>query len=213
MKNIIVLVSGGGTNLQALLDAEQAGSFPEGKITCVISSRRDAYALQRAEQFHVKSRVIAKKDFADFSAYTDAMLIALQEEKADLIVLAGFLTILDARIIAAYPNRIINVHPSLIPAFCGEGFYGMRVHEYALQRGVKYSGATVHFVNEVADGGPIILQKPVAIRDDDTPQTLQKRIMEEAEWKLLPEAVRLFCADKLEIVEDKVKLLEQPVLL
>jgi len=212
MKKIIVLVSGGGTNLQALLEAEQAGGFPGGKITCVISSRGDAYALRRAEQFHVKSRVIAKKDFSDFSAYTDAMLAALQEEQADLIVLAGFLTILDARIIAAYPNRIINVHPSLIPAFCGEGFYGLRVHEYALQRGVKYSGATVHFVNEVADGGPIILQKPVAVREDDTPQTLQKRIMEEAEWKLLPEAIRLFCADKLKVVNNQVKLLEQLVL-
>lgn len=208
MKKIIVLVSGGGTNLQALLEAEQAGGFPEGKITCVISSRADAYALRRAEQFHVKSRVIAKKDYSDFSSYTDAMLAVLQEEQADLIVLAGFLTILDARIIAAYPNRIINVHPSLIPAFCGEGFYGLRVHEYALQRGVKYSGATVHFVNEEADGGPIILQKPVAVREDDTPQILQKRIMEEAEWKLLPEAVRLFCADKLKVVNNQVKLLE-----
>ena len=138
MKNIIVLVSGGGTNLQALLEAEQAGAFPGGSITCVISSRGDAYALRRAEQFHVKSRVIAKKDYPDFSAYTDAMLLALKEEQADLIVLAGFLTILDERIIAAYPNRIINVHPSLIPAFCGEGFYGLRVHECALKRGVKY---------------------------------------------------------------------------
>ena len=137
MKNIIVLVSGGGTNLQALLEAEQAGAFPGGSITCVISSRGDAYALHRAEQFHVKSRVIAKKDYPDFSAYTDAMLLALKEEQADLIVLAGFLTILDERIIAAYPNRIINVHPSLIPAFCGEGFYGLRVHECALKRGVK----------------------------------------------------------------------------
>jgi phosphoribosylglycinamide formyltransferase-1 len=212
MKNIVVLVSGGGTNLQALLDVEQAGGFPDGKITCVISSRGDAYALQRAEKHHVKSRVIAKKDYPDFAAYTDAMLAALQEEQADLIVLAGFLTILDAKIIAAYPNRIINVHPSLIPAFCGEGFYGMRVHEYALARGVKYSGATVHFVNEVADGGPIILQKPVAVREDDTPQTLQKRIMEEAEWKLLPEAVRLFCADQLDVQDGKVKLLAEPTI-
>ena len=198
MKNIIVLVSGGGTNLQALLEAEQAGAFPGGSITCVISSRGDAYALRRAEQFHVKSRVLAKKDYPDFSAYTDAMLLALKEEQADLIVLAGFLTILDERIIAAYPNRIINVHPSLIPAFCGEGFYGLRVHECALKRGVKYSGATVHFVNEMEEG--------------DTPQTLQKRIMEEAEWKLLPEAVRLFCADKLEVHDNKVTLLEQPKL-
>ena len=163
MKNIIVLVSGGGTNLQALLEAEQAGAFPGGSITCVISSRGDAYALRRAEQFHVKSRVIAKKDYPDFSAYTEAKLLALKEEQADLIVLAGFLTILDERIIAAYPNRIINVHPSLIPSFCGPGFYGLRVHEAALARGVKLTGATVHLVNEECDGGPILLQKAVAV--------------------------------------------------
>lgn len=209
MKNIVVLVSGGGTNLQALLDAEKAGKFPNGKITCVISSRGDAYALRRADAHQVPSRVIAKKDYPDFDAYTDAMLSALQEEKADLIVLAGFLTILDIRIIDAYRNQIINVHPSLIPSFCGEGFYGLKVHEHALGRGVKYSGATVHFVNEVADDGPIILQKPVAVQEDDTPHTLQKRIMEEAEWKILPEAVRLFCDDAIEVKGRKVKLLAE----
>ena len=199
MKNIIVLVSGGGTNLQALLEAEQAGAFPGGSITCVISSRGDAYALRRAEQFHVKSRVIAKKDYPDFSAYTDAMLLALKEEQADLIVLAGFLTILDERIIAAYPNRIINIHPSLIPSFCGKGYYGLTVHEKALKRGVKVTGATVHFVDEVLDNGPIILQKAVMIEEGDTPEVLQRRVMEQAEWVILPKAIDLIANGKISV--------------
>ena len=199
MKNIIVLVSGGGTNLQALLEAEQAGAFPGGSITCVISSRGDAYALRRAEQFHVKSRVIAKKDYPDFSAYTDAMLLALKEEQADLIVLAGFLTILDERIIAAYPNRIINIHPSLIPSFCGKGYYGLTVHEKALKRGVKVTGATVHFVDEVLDNGPIILQKAVMIEESDTPEVLQRRVMEQAEWVILPKAIDLIANGKISV--------------
>ncbi|MBQ8825253.1 MAG: phosphoribosylglycinamide formyltransferase [Ruminococcus sp.] len=204
MKNIVVLVSGGGTNLQALIDAQNNGMFKNGRISCVISSKSGAYALERAAKNSIPTRVIARNSYDDFSSYTDALLSALQEENADLIVLAGFMTILDSKIIKAYENKIVNVHPSLIPAFCGVGFYGLKVHEQALARGVKYSGATVHFVNEEADGGPIILQKPVAVNSDDTPEVLQRRIMEEAEWILLPNVVKLFCEDKIKVENNKV---------
>lgn len=199
MKNIVVLVSGGGTNLQALIDAQKQGMIPNGRITCVISSNPDAYALVRARENGIGTRVIVPKEFSSRKIYTKALLEALFQEYADLIVLAGFMTILDEAVIHAYRNQIINVHPSLIPSFCGPGYYGLRVHEAALERGVKYTGATVHFVNEVADDGPIILQKPVAVQPGDTPETLQKRVMQEAEWVILPQAVSLFCDGRLEV--------------
>lgn len=208
MKKIVVLVSGGGTNLQALIDAQQRGEIPNGEITCVISSKEGAFALERAANAGISTRVIARKAYASSAAYTDALLAALQEEQADLIVLAGFMTILDEKIIRCYENRIVNVHPSLIPAFCGEGFYGLRVHEYALARGVKVSGATVHFVNEEADGGPIIMQQPVMVQRGDTPEILQRRIMEQAEWKILPKVVQLFCDDLIEVMDGKAYILE-----
>lgn len=203
-KKIVVLVSGGGTNLQALLDAQNSEGLGGGKISCVISSKPDAYALVRAKNAGIPTRVLQKKQFATIEQYTDAMLEAFYEEYADLIVQAGFMTILDAKICRAYPNKIINVHPALIPSFCGKGFYGLHVHEAALKKGVKITGATVHFVNEVCDGGPIILQQPVAVQSDDTPEILQKRVMEEAEWKILPQAVRLFCQDKLRVRGNQV---------
>lgn len=203
LKNIIVMVSGGGTNLQALIDAEKDGKIKGGKITCVISSKPDAYALVRAQENGIPTRVISRKSFAKFEDYTDAIHEALYEEYADLIVLAGFMTILDEKIIKAYPYKIINVHPALIPSFCGKGYYGLKVHEEALKYGVKVSGATVHFVNEEADAGAIILQKPVEVKNYDTPEILQRRIMREAEWKILPEAVSLFCQDRIYIENGK----------
>ena len=203
-KNIIVLVSGGGTNLQALIDAQSRGELGSGTITCVISSKPGVYALERAAKAGISARVIVRKDYPDTAAYSAAMLDAFREEQADLIVQAGFMTILDETICRAYPNKMMNVHPALIPSFCGKGYYGLHVHEAALKKGVKVTGATVHFVTEVCDGGPIILQKAVAVQQGDTPETLQKRVMEEAEWKILPEAVRLFCEDKLSVKNDIV---------
>lgn len=202
-KKIVVLVSGGGTNLQALIDAQKSGIIKSGKISCVISSKEDAYALVRAKENDIHTRVIPRKDFESSDSYSDAILSALLEEKADLVVLAGFMTILGEQIIKAFPYRIINVHPALIPSFCGQGYYGLKVHESALNYGVRVSGATVHFVNEEADAGAIILQKAVNVENGDTPESLQKRIMEQAEWKILPEAVSLFCQDKIEIVDGK----------
>lgn len=204
MKNIVVLVSGGGTNLQALIDAQKSGIITNGKITCVISSKPDVYALERAKNNGIKTRVLARKDYADITSYSKAMLDTLNEEKADLVVYAGFMTILDEQIVRAYPNKMMNVHPALIPSFCGKGYYGLRVHEEALKKGVKLTGATVHFVTEVCDGGPIILQKAVEVKDDDTPEVLQKRVMEQAEWKILPKAVSLFCDDRLEVKNNRV---------
>lgn len=201
MKNIVVLVSGGGTNLQALIDAEKRGEIKNGKITCVIASRADAYALTRAENNGIKTLVLVRKDYADVAAYSRAMADALTEERADLVVYAGFMTILDEQVCGAFPYKMINVHPALIPSFCGKGFYGLHVHEAALAKGVKVSGATVHFVTAECDGGPIILQKAVEVQQGDTPETLQKRIMEQAEWKILPQAVSLFCEDRI-IVKD-----------
>ncbi len=205
-KKIVVLVSGGGTNLQALIDAQSRGELGGGEITCVISSKAGVFALERAEKANIPTRVIARKDYPDLAAYSAAMLDAFQAEQADLIVQAGFMTILDESICRAYPNRIINVHPALIPSFCGKGYYGLHVHEAALKKGVKVTGATVHFVTEICDGGPIILQKAVAIEQGDTPETLQKRVMEQAEWHILPEAVRLFCEDKLSVADDIVSI-------
>lgn len=208
MKNIIVLVSGGGTNLQALIDAQNSGQIIGGKISCVISSNPNAYALIRAKENGIPTRIIPRKAFSDNKSYSEAILEALYEEYADLIVLAGFMTILDESIIKAYPYKIINVHPALIPSFCGQGFYGLKVHEEVLKYGVKISGATVHFVNEVADAGAIIMQKAVAVKNGDTPEVLQKRIMQEAEWKILPETVSLFCQEKIEIINGKAYIKE-----
>lgn len=203
MKKIIVLVSGGGTNLQALIDAQERGEIRNGKITCVISSNPDAYALQRAEKHGIKSQILPRKDYPDNQSYTQDLLKLLDAEQADLIVLAGFMIILDKALIQAYENKIINVHPSLIPSFCGDGFYGLHVHEKALEKGVKLTGATVHFVNEICDGGAIILQKAVEIQNHDTPEILQKRVMEQAEWKILPQAVSLFCEDRLTVIGNR----------
>lgn len=197
MKNIIVLVSGGGTNLQALIDAQNRGEIPNGKITCVISSNPSAYALTRAKENNIPSRVLSRKDFADIKAYSKAIKDALIEENADLVILAGFMSILDEQVANAFPYKIINVHPALIPSFCGKGFYGLHVHEAALASGVKLTGATVHFVTEVCDGGPIILQKSVEVLYGDTPEILQKRVMEQTEWDILPRAAALFCDDKI----------------
>lgn len=209
MKNIIVLVSGGGTNLQALIDAEKSGIIKNGKITCVISSNPEVYALKRAENNNIPTRVIPRKSYSDSVSYSHAVLDALDDEKADLIVLAGFMTILDECVTKAYSYKIINVHPALIPSFCGEGYYGLKVHEKALEYGVKVSGATVHFVNEKADAGAIILQKPVEVKYGDTPEILQKRIMEQAEWKILPLAVSLFCQDKIDIIDGRAYVREE----
>ena len=203
MKNIVVLVSGGGTNLQALIDAEKSGIIKNGRITCVIASKEGVYALERAAQNGIKSRVIPRKEYADIASYTKAVTDALIEEKADLAVYAGFMTILDEQVVKAFPYKMMNVHPALIPSFCGKGFYSLHVHEAALAAGVKLSGATVHFVTEECDGGPIIIQKAVPVENGDTPETLQKRIMEQAEWKILPEAVSLFCQDRIEIVDGR----------
>ena len=203
MKNIVVLVSGGGTNLQALIDAQKSGIIQGGKITCVISSKEGAYAQERAKNNDIPSRTIPRKNYPDAKSYSLVILDALREENADLIVLAGFMTILDECVTSAYPYRIINVHPALIPSFCGEGFYGLKVHEAVLDYGVKVSGATIHFVNEKADAGAIILQGTVDVLPDDTPEVLQKRIMENVEWKLLPKAVSLFCQDKITIRDGK----------
>jgi phosphoribosylglycinamide formyltransferase-1 len=208
MKNIVVLVSGGGTNLQALIDAEKTGDILGGKITCVISSNSSAYALERARNNGISTRIIPRKDYSDSKAYSMAVLNALDEEQADLVVLAGFMTILDECVTSRYAYKIINVHPALIPSFCGEGYYGLKVHEAALAYGVKVSGATIHFVNEEADAGAIILQGVVAVEKDDTPEILQKRIMENVEWKLLPKAVSLFCQDKIEIVDGRAYVKE-----
>lgn len=208
MKNIVVLVSGGGTNLQALIDAQKSGIIKNGRISCVISSKEGAYALERAAKENIPTRVIPRKEYSDNKTYSKAILDALNEEKADLIVLAGFMIILDEIVTKSYPYKIINVHPALIPSFCGEGFYGLKVHEKALEYGVKVSGATVHFVNEEADAGAIIMQKAVAVENGDTPEVLQKRIMEQAEWKILPQTVSLFCQDKIEIVDGKAYVKE-----
>ena len=191
---IAVLVSGGGTNLQALLDAEKAGRLRDGRIVLVLSSKAGAYALERAGNAGVKAVAIEKKNCASQEEFENRLLEQLKNEKIGLVVLAGFMTVLGPTFIQEYKNRIVNVHPSLIPSFCGKGFYGLKVHEAALAYGVKVTGATVHFVNEIPDGGAIIAQKAVDVREGDTPETLQRRVMEEAEWKLLPEAVEKICA-------------------
>ena len=190
---IAVLVSGGGTNLQALIDAQGRGELGGGKIVAVISSKAGAYALERAKNAGIPGYVLPRKEFDSNRSMTLALVEKLKELNVDLVVLAGFLSVLGPSVIAAYPNRILNIHPSLIPSFCGPGYYGLKVHEEALKRGVKVTGATVHFVNEVCDGGPILLQKAVEVQPGDTPEVLQKRVMVEAEWKLLPQAIAMVC--------------------
>lgn len=199
MVRIAVLVSGGGTNLQALIDAQGRGEIPDGQIAAVISSSPDAFALERAKKAGIPGYVINRKDFASNQAMTVALTQQLKELDIGLVVLAGFMYILTPELIDAYPNAILNVHPALIPSFCGEGFYGLHVHEAALAYGVKVTGATVHFVSEDCDGGPIVLQQAVPIEEGDTPEVLQRRVMEQAEWKILPRAVALFCAGKLRV--------------
>lgn len=208
MVKIGVLVSGGGTNLQKLIDAEQAGAIRNGTIRVVIASKADAFALERAKNAGIEAIALCRKDYPDVTTYSQALIDALNECGVGLVVLAGFLTITGDNFIKAFPNRIINVHPALLPAFGGKGYYGLHVHEAVLQRGVKVTGATVHFVNEICDGGPIILQKAVEVKAGDTPETLQRRVMEEAEWQLLPKAVSLFCEGKLELHNEIVTVKE-----
>lgn len=208
MLNIGVLVSGGGTNLQKLIDAQKTGELKNGAIRVVISSRPGVFALERAEKNGIETLVLCRKDYPDVDAYSLALAAALKERGVDLVVLAGFLTITSDCFVKAFPNRIINVHPALLPAFGGKGYYGLHVHEAVLKRGVKVTGATVHFVNEMCDGGPIILQKAVEVRQNDTPESLQKRVMEEAEWKLLPQAVSLFCQNRLSVEDGVVTVKE-----
>lgn len=201
--NIAVLVSGGGTNLQALIDAQKSGIITSGEIKLVVSSNKNAYALKRAENAGIKTAVCERKDFSQ-KEFEESILNALEKEKIEVIVLAGFMSILSADFVKRYPDRIINVHPSLIPSFCGEGFYGLRVHKAALDYGVKVTGATVHFVNEIPDGGRIIMQKAVDIEENDTPEALQKRVMENAEWIILPAAAEKVCKEIKERKNERI---------
>lgn len=196
---IAVFVSGGGTNFEALINAQENGKIPHGEIVLMVSSSKTAYALKRAENHGIKSVVCSKKELGSQESFEEEILKNLEENDVQLIVLAGFMSILSKEFTKKYENRIINIHPSLIPSFCGEGFYGLHVHEAALKKGVKVTGATVHIVNEIPDGGPIIMQKAVCIEENDTPEILQKRVMEQAEWKILPESVELMCSGKIKI--------------
>ncbi len=204
-----VLVSGGGTNLQALIDAEHRGELGSGRISLVIASKPGVYALERARSNNIEATVLARKDYADIADYSGALVKELSDRGIELVVLAGFLTIIDEQVYNAYPNKILNVHPALIPSFCGKGFYGLRVHEAALAKGVKVSGATVHIVTPECDAGPIVLQKAVEVKEGDTPEMLQKRIMEEAEWKILPKAVQLLSDNKIEVIDNIVHIKEK----
>lgn len=204
MLKLGVLVSGGGTNLQAIMDAIDAGVITNAEVGLVISNNKGAYALKRAENKGIPARCISPKDYADREEFHKALLAELQENQVDLVVLAGFLVAVPPMIVEAYPNRIINIHPSLIPSFCGTGYYGLHVHEAALKRGVKISGATVHFVDEGTDTGPIIMQKPVEVRPDDTPEVLQRRIMEQAEWQIMPKVIDLIAHDKVHVKDGRV---------
>ena len=206
-KHIAVLVSGGGTNLQALIDAQARGELINGEITAVISSNPGAYALERAAKAGIPGYVVARKEFPSSQAMTAALVEQLRALDIDLVVLAGFMVILTSEMVEAFPNAILNVHPALIPSFCGEGCYGLHVHEKALEYGVKVTGATVHFVSEECDGGPIVLQKAVAVEEGDTPEVLQRRVMEQAEWVILPQAVALFCQDRLRVEGRTVHIL------
>jgi phosphoribosylglycinamide formyltransferase-1 len=206
MLRLAVLVSGGGTNLQALIDQIEQRKLPEAEIAAVISSKKDAYALERARNHGIKVIVVSPKEYADPGQFAQALSEALEQNNIDLIILAGYLYILPESLVKKYKNRIINVHPSLIPAFCGEGYYGLKVHRAVLDRGVKVTGATVHFVDEGTDTGPIILQKAVAVQEGDTPELLQRRVMEEGEWILLPEAVRLISEGKVTVEKNIVRI-------
>jgi len=208
-KRIAVLVSGGGTNLQALIDAEARVEIGNGEIVLVIASKPGVYALERAKNAGIEGRVLARRDYDSIADYSKVLADTMVTAKIDLVVLAGFLTIIDEQVYNAFPNKILNVHPALIPSFCGKGYYGLRVHEAALRKGVKVSGATVHIVTPECDAGPIVLQKAVEVKEGDTPEVLQRRIMEEAEWKILPEAVRLFCEDRIVVEDNRVIITER----
>lgn len=208
VRRIAVLVSGGGTNLQALIDAQRRGEIINGEIAAVIASKPGVFALERAKRAGIPGYVVARRDYASNQAMTVALVDKLKNLDIDLVVLAGFMVILTEEMVRAYPNAILNVHPALIPSFCGEGYYGLHVHEKALEYGVKVSGATVHFVSEECDGGPIVLQKAVAVEENDTPETLQRRIMEQAEWVILPRAVSLFCQGRLKVEGRTVRILK-----
>lgn len=207
MLNVVVLVSGGGTNLQAIIDAVETGTITNTKITGVISNNKNAYALERAKNHGINGACISPKDFATRAEFNEKLLEAIDAMEPDLIVLAGFLVVIPEAMIAKYRNKIINIHPSLIPAFCGTGYYGLKVHEAALARGVKVVGVTVHFVDEGTDTGPIILQKAVEVEDGDTPEVLQRRVMEQAEWKILPKAIDLIANGKVHVKDNKVTVL------
>ena len=206
MLKLAVLVSGGGTNLQAILDAMDSGKIQNAKVSVVISNNRNAYALERANEHGIEAVCISPKDFADRAAFNQAFLEKLDSYQVDLVVLAGFLVVLPQEMIQRYRNRIINIHPSLIPSFCGKGYYGLKVHEGALARGVKLTGATVHFVDEGTDTGSIILQKAVAVEPEDTPETLQRRVMEQAEWVILPQAINLIAAGRVAVCDGRVQI-------
>lgn len=206
MLRVVVMVSGGGTNLQAIIDAVQSQQITNTEIVGVISNNKNAFALERAEKHGIKALCISPKDYEERSVFNTALLDAVGEMKPDLIVLAGFLVVIPKEMIASYPNQIINIHPSLIPAFCGTGYYGLKVHEAALSRGVKVVGATVHFVDDGTDTGPIILQKPVMVQDGDDAKTLQLRVMEEAEWNILPKAIDYIANGKVKVIDGKVMI-------
>lgn len=206
MVRIGVLVSGGGTNLQQLIDAQAAGKLGGGKIVTVISSKPGVFALERAQRAGIEAVTLSRKEYPDVETYSQALITALRERDVELVVLSGFLTITSDSFVQAFPNRVMNVHLALLPAFGGKGYYGLHVHEAVLQRGAKLTGATVHFANEVCDGGPIILQKAVEVKEGDTPEILQKRVMEEAEWQLLPRAVELYCQGRLSVQDGIVHI-------
>lgn len=207
MLKLAVLVSGGGTNLQAIIDSIADGRITNARIEVVISNNKNAYALERAAKAGIPAKCVSPKDYADREAFNDALLAALEASGADLIVLAGCLVVIPEKIVDRFENRIINIHPSLIPAFCGTDFYGLKVHEGVLERGVKVTGATVHFVDKGTDTGPIILQKAVCVQQDDTPKVLQQRVMEEAEWVIMPKAIDLIANGRIEVTDGKVRFL------
>ncbi len=209
MLRIVVLVSGGGTNLQAIIDGVKGGTIHDTRIAGVISNNRNAYALTRARENGIPDQCISPKDFADREVFNEALLEAVNAYEPDLIVLAGFLVVIPEAMIRKYRNRIINIHPSLIPSFCGKGYYGLKVHEAALERGVKVTGATVHFVDEGTDTGPIILQRAVEVKQGDTPEVLQRRVMEQAEWQILPQAIDLIARGKVSVKDGKVRIEEE----
>ena len=208
MMKMAVLVSGGGTNLQAILDAMDSGRITNAQVSVVISTNENAYALERAKKHGIPAQCVSPKNYETRALFNEALLAAIQSYEVDLVVLAGCLVVIPEIMVKAYPNRIINIHPSLIPAFCGTGYYGLKVHEGVLQRGVKVTGATVHFVDEGTDTGPIILQKAVAVQQGDTPELLQRRVMEEAEWQIMPEAIDLIANNRVEVIDGIVKIRE-----